>query len=366
MNEILAKKYTWSSALVLTLVLCSLHFNILALTTPFLTIYHVIGSNEVYSLFGAVKLMWGYKLYIIAILIVGFSIIFPFIKLSVLFIVCFVVKKPETRHKLITTVEILGKWSMLDVFVVCILLVLTNNQIFVSSEPNIGVYYFLLAILISIICSLFVDHLCDKTYSVPSKKLTNKLKFLSEELSLVEKVIMVVLLLISIVFFAFAITDNYIQISDFLLMKNSYSILLTCLSLKAISPILAWFVAFVLIIFPFISFNYRFIFWTTSYHPTFHVRISKLIQKLSRFMMLDVFCLALILFLMESSIIIATESRKGLYMLELYVFMSFFIPAFIGVYTFGRYFFSPSYIRVSQLSDNKETLEADTASELEN
>ena len=279
MNEILAKKYTWSSALVLTMILCSLHFNILALTTPFLTIYHVIGSNEVYSLFGAVKLMWGYELYIIAILIVGFSIIFPFIKLSILFLVCFVVKRPKVRYRLITTVEYLGKWSMLDVFVVCIMLVLTNNQVFVSSEPNIGVYYFLLAILISIVCSLFVDYLCEKTYSLPSKRLTNRHKFLAEKLSLFEKVIMTILLLISIVFFAFAITDNYIQISDFLLVKNSYSILLTCLSLKAISPILAWFVGFVLIIFPFISFNYCFIFWTTSYHPTFHLRIDKVLQK---------------------------------------------------------------------------------------
>ena len=52
---------------------------------------------------------------------------------------------------------------------------------------------------------------------------------------------------------------------------------------------------------------------------------------------------------MESNIIIGTESREGLFMLELYVFMSFFIPIFIRVYTFVRYYLSPAHIEEVKL-----------------
>ena len=356
MNEVLAKKYTWSCALVLTMIIVSLYFNILALTTPFLTIYHFIEFNEVYSLFGAVQLMWGYKIYVIAVLIVGFSIIFPFVKLIFLFLICFVFKNAKTRFRTITIIEALAKWSMLDVFVVCILLVMTNNQVFVSSEPEVGVYYFLLAIFISIICSILVDYLCVITYPVSSEKINDRRKFISENFSVYEKALMIVLLLISMVFFVFAITDNYIEVSEFFLFDNSYSIIQTCVSLKSLSPILSWFVGFVLVIFPSIIFNYTFIFWTTSYHPTFHIKITKLVNKLSKFMMLDVFCLALILFLMEGSIIIGSKSRAGLFMLELYVFMSFFIPMFVRFYAKIRYHCSSNYIKQIDLSGEDEAL----------
>jgi len=336
-NEILAKKYICSCALVLAMIIASLYFNILALQTPFLTIYNFIMPNKVYSLFGAVELVWGHKAYAIAILIVGFSIIFPFVKLFFLFIICFVIKGAKARHRTIIIIEALAKWSMLDVFVVCILLVLTNNQLFVSSKPNIGIYYFLLAIFISIICAILVDHLCEKTYPVSSERISARRKFTSEKFTVYEKALIIILLLISATFLIFAVTDNYIQVSGFFLRSHSYSIVQTCLSIGSLSLILAWFIGFVLIIFPFIIFNYFFIFWTTSYHPTFHIKIMKLINKLSQFMMLDVFSLALVLVLLEGNIIIGTKTRNGLYTLVLFVFMSFFIPMLIRFYSEIRY-----------------------------
>ena len=355
-NEILAKRNITLCILILTMILASLYFNILALLRPFLTIHNYIESDEFYSLFGAVKLMWSHEAYIITILIVGFSIIFPFVKLITLFFICFVIKGAKARYRTIKIIEALAKWSMLDVFVVCILLVLTNNQIFVSSDPNIGVYFFLLAIFISIISAYFVDYLCEKTYPISYEKISNKRKFVSENFNVYEKAIMICLLLISIVFFIFAITDNYIQVSSFFLVQNSYSIIQTSLSLKPLSLILSWFLGFVLIIIPSVIYNYLFIFWTTSYYQTFHVRIMKLINKLSQFMMLDVFCLALILVLMEGNIIIGIKSRAGLYTLVLFVFMSFFFPAFIRFYTLSRFYWYKRFIKAKGLSRDDDSI----------
>ena len=338
MNQILAKQFKWTCLLVLVLITTSLCFNILALTTPFLIIHHVLPLDyEVYSLFGAVGLMWSYKLYIIAVLIIGFSIIFPFVKLSYLFLICFVVKEPKRRFRMISVIEALGKWSMLDIFIVCIILILTNDQYFVSSIPQIGVYYFLLAILISMISSIFVDILCEKTYLAEKANLEGLLHFIAKKFTVFEKRVMIVVLCTAMVFFAFAIFDNYIEVSDFFLKSNAYSIVKTCIALQNISFILSLFMIFVLIIFPFIIFNNMFIFWTTSYHPTFHVKIIKFNHRLSRFMMLDVFCLSLFLFLWEGDIIIQTKSRGGVSILVVYVLISFLLPLLIKWYTITRY-----------------------------
>ena len=338
MDQILAKKYKWTCGLVLGLILISLCFNILALTTPFLTIHHVVPLNdEIYSLFGAVKLMWSYKLYIIAVLIVGFSIIFPFIKLFFLILICFVIKEPKRRFRMISMIEALGKWSMLDIFIVCIILTLTNNQFFVSSYPEIGVYYFLLAILISIICSIFVDQLCEKTYPAESREIDRIIQFIAKKFTVFEKRVVIVVLCTAVVFFVLAIFDNYIEVSDFFLKSNAYSIVETCIALQDSSIVLSAFMIFVLIVFPFIIFNNMFIFWTTSFHPTFHARIIKLNQRLSKFMMLDVFCLSLFLFLWEGDIIIQTKSREGMNMLVVCVFISFLLPLSTKWYSMARY-----------------------------
>ena len=336
-NQVLAKKYTWTCALALALIIISLYFNILALITPFLEIHHAVVADEIYSLFGAVKLMWSYKLYIIAVLIVGFSIIFPFVKLFCLLLICFGIKSPRKRSRTISIIEALGKWSMLDIFIVCIVLVLTNDQYFVSSTPRMGVYYFLSAILISLICSILVDSLCEKTYPFYGRKIDNILKFIAQKFTVSEKVIIIVALMVAIVFFAFSIVDSYIEVSAFYLKNNAYSIIKTCVALQTLSPVLAIFIAFVLIVFPFIIFNNAFIFWTTAYHPTFHIKIVKFTRKLSRFMMLDVFCLSLFLFLWEGNIIIPAKSRGGLSMLVVYVFISLLLPLFIMWYSVLRY-----------------------------
>ena len=340
MNQILAKRYKKLSVLILIMILTSLYFNIIALANPFLTIHHLIREKEIYSIFAAVKMMWGYKLYIVSILIIGFSIIFPFIKLTFLFLLCFVIKDAKIRCRIISIIEPLAKWSMLDVFVICMLLVLTNEQIFISSVPDIGIYYFLIAIFISIFSSIIISILCEKTYPVYAEKLTKKIIFIAEKFTATEKAVMIILVIISIIFFAFAITDNYIKVSEFLLYPNKYSILHTFLALMPLSKILAWFFAFVLFVFPFIIFNDLLLYWCISYQPDFHITIFRIIIFLSKFMMLDVFCLALILLLVEGKVIIQTESSRGIYMLELYVFMSFFIPIFMRVYFQLRYYFN--------------------------
>ena len=338
-EQVLAQKFKFTTCFFLAVFLTSLYFNIKALVSPFLIIHYPIIPDTVYSLSETINMMWSLKLYIVVCLIIGFSVIFPFVKLFALFYICFFMRKPRTRFWTITVIEALAKWSMLDVFIVCLILILTNNQYLLSSTPEIGVYYFLTAIFLSIVCSLIINSLCEKTYPDYVEKMDEILHFTSYNFSLFEKCVIIFFLIVSIVFFVLSITNNFIEISEFYLIPNAYSILESFVSLQNISYILATFVAIVLIVIPSIFYNSYFIFWTTAYHPSFHIKIMNFIKRLSKFMMLDVFCLSLFLFLFEGSVIIKTEYREGAYILVYFVFISIMLPLLIKYYAIMRMFF---------------------------
>ena len=338
-ERVLAKQYKIFTILISGLLLTSLYFNIMALITPFLKIRYLYMHSMIYSLPATISMMWGFKLYVVTVLIVGFSVVFPFVKLFFLFYIYFFIRKPKTRFWTIVVIESLAKWSMLDVFIVCIILVLTNNQYILSSTPKIGIYYFLLAISLSIVCSMIVDYLCEKTYPDYHKKVDGITRFTSNRFSVVEKSIIIFLIIVSIVTFVFSIQSKFIIITQTLLKPNVYSIIDTCISLKKISPILALFTTVVLIVAPIIIYNFVVIFWITAYHPSFHIKMMNLFNKFSKLMMLDVFCLSLYLFLWEGKAIIKTELREGLYVLVYFVFISFMIPLLIKWYSILRFKF---------------------------
>ena len=127
--------------LVLSLVL-----NIAALLSPFYTVKMFMSDPYTCSLVGSVVLMWTHHLLLIALLILSFSIVFPFFKLTMLFYTWFFCTDKERQQKNITLVGPLGKWSMLDIFMTVILLVMTNDQFLITSTLKIGVYFFLCAI----------------------------------------------------------------------------------------------------------------------------------------------------------------------------------------------------------------------------
>jgi uncharacterized paraquat-inducible protein A len=339
-KQTIAEHYPLTSALILSLILISLFLNINALVEPFVVVYHKFlffsETGIVYSLFGTAKLMYQYKLYSIAVLIVGFSIIFPFVKLFFLFIICYFMKSPAKRYKIVRIIDFFTKWSMFDVFVICIVLVLTNDQYFIGSSLKIGIYYFLAAIFISIICSIILEILCEKTYPETIKNKEKFIQFLIQGSNKYEKIFFMLLLIVAFMFFLLAITNNYIQVTEYFLNHNTYSIITTCVELWAKFRTLSIFSAVVLIAIPFIIYNNLFLFWSFAYYHDFHNKIFNLVTIFRRFMMLDVFCLALLLFLFEGKIIIKTEYQYGLYMLILFVLVSFILPMIIKIYCFVK------------------------------
>jgi len=90
------------------------------------------GNREGTTIIGGVVLLWEHGSYPVAVIIFFASIVIPIIKFLVLIYLLISVKYPigkestVNKHKLYYLTEAIGPWSMIDVFVVAILMALIH------------------------------------------------------------------------------------------------------------------------------------------------------------------------------------------------------------------------------------------------
>lgn len=139
--------------LVITLVLF-----IAGITLPILTITKLlIVSNEVSILTGLYQLLEEQQ-YFIFIVIFLFSIVLPVLKIYYLFLLS--ARKTVENQSYSNYLHLMhryGRWSMLDVFVIAILIMTVKLGVLASVEIESGMFYFTTAvILLMIITSVMV------------------------------------------------------------------------------------------------------------------------------------------------------------------------------------------------------------------
>jgi paraquat-inducible protein A len=115
--------------------------------------------SDDYTLFGSVIGMWEEEFYVLAALIFAFSVVFPLSKLLALLLVWYRPFTDSRRTRVLHWLGVLGKWSMLDVFVVAMIVVLTQSKGLLGAEPREGLYVFSGAILLSMIVTVVVERL---------------------------------------------------------------------------------------------------------------------------------------------------------------------------------------------------------------
>eukprot|EP01041_Mallomonas_annulata_P024685 gene24685-45516_t len=134
--------------------------------------------------------MWQAGVYPLAILIAFFSGAWPYIKLTGMLLACTLPVRywsMERRESILVWLDCLGKWSLVDVFVLVLLMsafhmkvpVSDNLDIFVHVEPDIGFYTFLTATISSLCLSHVVLALVRHGQTVPD--LMNKTFVLKPE-----------------------------------------------------------------------------------------------------------------------------------------------------------------------------------------
>ena len=274
----------------------------------------------------SVLVLWNHHFIYIAILIFSFSILFPFLKLAVLFYSWFICRNENKRERLITIVGPLGKWSMLDIFVTVILLVLTNNQFVITSSLKIGVYFFLIAIFLSMTCALRMEILMfDRVF----RSRTSKRCFIQRQrtgnISRARRILAVIALILSLTALFLTINIPFIQIKGFSFAHRKYSILTSAITLWNKSGLLTFFVCLTLILCPLLHVLGLMVIRIKKLKPKYVYIIELLTHVASAFNMLDVFCLALFIFMAEGGRLIITEAKNGLYMLLVFLFCAYLV-----------------------------------------
>lgn len=197
--------------------------NVTALLVPFMEISEFLHKTESYQLPEAVKLMWTEGLPVVAVLIVSFSIVFPFAKLLGLAI-CLIPRwrQRERRTRMLRLLAELGRWSLLDVFVVMLLMVLASDQWAVGTDVKPGIYLFMSAIGTAMVVS---DVLVSKAAgNEPLDSGSGSRSRAIARLGSTGRIGLPLLLLASLASLVGAVGMPFLKIEQFLLHEYSYSV----------------------------------------------------------------------------------------------------------------------------------------------
>lgn len=140
------------------LIFASAGFLAAGLNLPILTTRKLWEKNT-FSIISGITNLWDEKFYFLAAVIFFFSVVFPIVKLIALFLIWFVRMTEEHKKKALRFLSIFGKWSMLDVFVVAVLIVATKLGALASARAEHGIYYFSASILLAMIATALQNQL---------------------------------------------------------------------------------------------------------------------------------------------------------------------------------------------------------------
>ena len=134
---------------LLTVLLLASGLLIAGLLMPMMTITKLVFFSDSFSVIQGVYELFQNGHYFLFVLVAGFSIILPILKLGVLFKII----NAGQRHskgidRLLHLMHEYGRWAMLDVMVVAILIVTVKLGAIASIEVHSGLYVFGLAVLL--------------------------------------------------------------------------------------------------------------------------------------------------------------------------------------------------------------------------
>jgi paraquat-inducible protein A len=148
-------QHTW--ALVIAAAICYVPANLLPVmvTTAF-------GSTEPDTIMGGVVFLYGSGSWPLALIVLIASVMVPLGKLVALAYLLVTVQRAaqggnRERTRLYRMVEIIGRWSMLDVFVVTFTVALVQLQPLMSVQPGLGVVFFAAVVVLTMLAAETFD-----------------------------------------------------------------------------------------------------------------------------------------------------------------------------------------------------------------
>ena len=142
------------------LILGALACLVIGVTAPLLTLEKMYFFENTVSLLSTVNELYFQKEWFLFIIIAVFSLCVPILKItSLLLILNLSYSKDSLLDKALHIIETVGKWSMLDVFVVALLLVSVKLGVLAKVEVHYGLYAFATSVLLTMGLSYWIHRL---------------------------------------------------------------------------------------------------------------------------------------------------------------------------------------------------------------
>lgn len=147
----------WTMALLITSIMLYIPANILPMMVT-----EWLGSQTNSTIIAGVILLWDDGSYPVALVIFIASIMVPIMKMFALAWLCWDANghgkiDSERTHRIYEMVEFVGRWSMIDVFVIAVLSGLVRMGQLMSIQPGIGVVLFALVVLMTMFAAQTFD-----------------------------------------------------------------------------------------------------------------------------------------------------------------------------------------------------------------
>ena len=313
--------------IVPVLLVISFGLNVAALFVPFLVLDILLKPSSVLGLPGTVQMLWEARLYIVALLVAAFSLVFPFFKLLSMAWIWYGEKDPRRRSRTLNFVHAFGKWSMLDVFVVVLVLVLTDDQRFIHARIEYGLFLFILAIALSMSAAMVLESLLRQIQPAPPGPAPQDQGTVPALITKLRHPFLVVtFMLLGLFAFLAAIGLPFLQVDQVLLKDNAYSVLDTIQTLwMRGTPGLSIFMALTLVVLVLVGYLGRAGFLLLPMTTGRRRRWLHILQEVEAWIMLDVFVLALVVFLIEGHRILATKVQRGTFYLPTFLFLAYLL-----------------------------------------
>lgn len=137
------------------------------LSAPIATVNQLFLDPDTYSILGSVQNLLQNGDWWLALLIAAFSIVFPILKYGLLFVFS---REPVSASRLtrhLSLLRILGKWSMLDIFIVAITFGAANLGVLSEVQVHWGVYVYGAGVILSMLAAFCLSWTFNR--AVPEK-----------------------------------------------------------------------------------------------------------------------------------------------------------------------------------------------------
>ena len=125
---------------------------LLSLNLPLLFVTKLYFFNDAISLLSILSALFQQHEFLLFLIIFVFVLVLPITKLTLLTLVIFNSRFMVTHNKLYILLENIGKWAMLDVFIVAVIIVMIKFSLSASASAQSGLYFFTYSIIASMIC----------------------------------------------------------------------------------------------------------------------------------------------------------------------------------------------------------------------